>query len=241
LICAVFNIKRTQQIAGALVTKNGINNINYIYRLFPELRVNLQSSPNTDTQADIQANIQSASPATPATVKTTSTVAPTASAPAPAAAVKTKRVASKATAPVAKPAPAGKAPAAKTPATKATTAAAPKAPVKAAATSVKSVKKAAPKVAEKANASATSTSVAEKKPAKEKKIKMVRDSISIPKAEYSALDSMKLRAGKLGLPVKKTELIRAGIKALAALSDAAFGNAIKAVPSLKTGRPSKAK
>jgi hypothetical protein len=39
--------------------------------------------------------------------------------------------------------------------------------------------------------------------------------------------------------VKKTELLRAGIKALAAMSDASFIVALKAVPSLKTGRPSK--
>jgi hypothetical protein len=39
--------------------------------------------------------------------------------------------------------------------------------------------------------------------------------------------------------VKKTELIRAGIKHLATLPDAGFVSAIAAVPSLKTGRPSK--
>ena len=77
------------------------------------------------------------------------------------------------------------------------------------------------------------------KPAKDKKIKMVRDSISIPKAEYQALDDMKLRAGKLAAHVKKTELIRAGIKLLAAAPDAAFLAALRAVPSLKTGRPAK--
>jgi hypothetical protein len=77
------------------------------------------------------------------------------------------------------------------------------------------------------------------KQAKEKKIKMVRDSISIPKAEYAVLDDMKLRAGKLAVHIKKTELIRAGIKLLAALPDAAFQEALRAVPSLKTGRPSK--
>jgi len=68
---------------------------------------------------------------------------------------------------------------------------------------------------------------------------MVRDSISIPKAEYAVLDDLKIRAAKAGAPVKKTELIRAGIKALAALSDAALLTAIRAVPSLKTGRPAK--
>jgi hypothetical protein len=68
---------------------------------------------------------------------------------------------------------------------------------------------------------------------------MVRDSISIPKTEYLVLEEMKLRAAKLGLPVKKTELIRAGMKALSAMADAAFVVAIRAIPSLKTGRPAK--
>lgn len=76
------------------------------------------------------------------------------------------------------------------------------------------------------------------KPVKVKKPKMVRDSLTIPKLEYAVLDVLKLRAAKLERPVKKTELIRAGIKALAAMADAGFLTALKAVPSLKTGRPS---
>lgn len=79
------------------------------------------------------------------------------------------------------------------------------------------------------------------KPAKVKKPKMVRDSLTMPKPEYAVLDELKLRGAKLASPVKKTELIRAGIKALAAMSDAAFLSALKAVPSLKTGRPANAK
>jgi hypothetical protein len=77
------------------------------------------------------------------------------------------------------------------------------------------------------------------KPVKPKKIKMVRDSLSMPKDEYAVLDTLKLRAAKLGAPIKKTELLRAGIKALAAMSDTAFTAALKAVPNLKTGRPAK--
>ncbi len=61
----------------------------------------------------------------------------------------------------------------------------------------------------------------------------------MPKAEYAVLDELKLRALKLACPVKKTELLRAGIKALAAMSDTSFRAALSAVPSLKTGRPSK--
>lgn len=77
-------------------------------------------------------------------------------------------------------------------------------------------------------------------PAKVKKPKMVRDSFSIPKAEYEVLGALKLRSAKLSHPVKKTELLRAGIKVLAALSDTVFLAALKGVPSLKTGRPAKA-
>lgn len=77
------------------------------------------------------------------------------------------------------------------------------------------------------------------KPTKVKKPKMVRDSFTFPKAEYEVLDALKLRAAKLGKPVKKTELLRAGIKAIAAMSDSALLAALQAVPSLKTGRPAK--
>ncbi|MEI8028696.1 MAG: hypothetical protein WCH35_02800 [Comamonadaceae bacterium] len=76
------------------------------------------------------------------------------------------------------------------------------------------------------------------KAVKVKKPKLVRDSFTIPKAEYMVLDELKLRVGKLGNAAKKSELIRAGVKALAAMSDAAFLAALKAVPTIKTGRPS---
>ena len=77
------------------------------------------------------------------------------------------------------------------------------------------------------------------KPVKDKKPKLVRDSFTIPKAEYSVLAELKQRAGKLGSPVKKSELLRAGIKALAAMADSALVAALKAVPAVKTGRPAK--
>ena len=73
-----------------------------------------------------------------------------------------------------------------------------------------------------------------------KKPKLVRDSFTIPKAEYTVLDDLKQRAAKLGSPAKKSEVLRAGIKALAQMSDAAFQSAMAAVPAIKTGRPGKA-
>jgi hypothetical protein len=77
------------------------------------------------------------------------------------------------------------------------------------------------------------------KPAKEKKPKLVRDSFTIPKGEYTVLEDLKQRAGKLSTQIKKSELLRAGIMALAAMSDAAFVSALKLVPTIKTGRPAK--
>jgi len=69
------------------------------------------------------------------------------------------------------------------------------------------------------------------------KHKLVRDSFTIPKSEYLVLEGLKLRAAKLTRPVKKSELLRAGISALHAMSDKAFLAALNGVPSLKTGRP----
>ena len=79
------------------------------------------------------------------------------------------------------------------------------------------------------------------KPAKVKKPKLVRDSFTIPKDEYVVIESLKLHAGKLGQAVKKSELLRAGVKALAAMTDIQFKAALSNVPTIKTGRPKNAK
>ncbi len=75
------------------------------------------------------------------------------------------------------------------------------------------------------------------KPAKAHKPKLVRDSFTMPKDEYQALDALKARALGLEKHVRKSELLRAGIQALSAMNDRAFLKAIGAVPTLKTGRP----
>ncbi len=79
------------------------------------------------------------------------------------------------------------------------------------------------------------------KPIKAKKPKLVRDSFTIPKDEYVVIESLKTRAGKLGQAVKKSELLRAGVKALAAMSDIQFKAALNNVPTIKTGRPKSSK
>jgi hypothetical protein len=78
------------------------------------------------------------------------------------------------------------------------------------------------------------------KPAKEKtpKLKMERDSFTMPKTEYAQFSVLKERLNKLGQPAKKGELIRAGIMLLTAMTDPALKSALSKVPSIKTGRPS---
>lgn len=77
------------------------------------------------------------------------------------------------------------------------------------------------------------------KPLKDKKIKVVRDSFTIPKNELMQIAEMKKRALTLGVEIKKSELIRAGLQALVGMTDAAFKNALASVPTIKTGRPAK--
>ena len=90
-------------------------------------------------------------------------------------------------------------------------------------------KKASAPIAEPAAAPTTAVAKA--------KHKLVRDSFTIPKSEYAVLEGLKARAAKLMRPVKKGELLRAGINALHKMTDKAFLAAMNDVPSLKTGRP----
>ena len=71
------------------------------------------------------------------------------------------------------------------------------------------------------------------------KHKLIRDSFTIPKSEYTVLEGLKTRATNLKRPVKKSELLRAGIAVLHGMTDKAFLAALAGIPSLKTGRPKK--
>ncbi len=74
---------------------------------------------------------------------------------------------------------------------------------------------------------------------KDKKLKVIRDSFTIPKNEFTQIGDMKKRAMALGLDVKKSELIRSGLMALSGMTDTSFKKALANVPTLKTGRPGK--
>ncbi len=112
--------------------------------------------------------------------------------------------------------------------------------VRKATPAAKSSKPAAPvrKAAVAAKASQPAPAAEPLAAAPKPKHKLVRDSFTIPKAEYAVLEALKVRAANLARPVKKSELLRAGISALNGMSDKAFLAAMNGVPSLKTGRPS---
>lgn len=131
-----------------------------------------------------------------------------------------------------------KKPAAKSPAAKKPAAKKPVAKKAGTAVTTKAVTKTAAKKAPvKSAVTKTAQAVKTVKLAKVKKPKLVRDSFTIPKDEYVVIDALKTRAGKLGQAVKKSELLRAGVKALAAMSDIQFKAALSNVPTIKTGRP----
>ncbi len=121
---------------------------------------------------------------------------------------------------------------AKTTAVKATTATKP-APTSVAKSSTASNKKTVEKSVTKAT---EKTKVAKEKAPK---LKMERDSFTMPKTEYAQFAVLKERLTKLGQPAKKSELLRAGIMQLSAMTDAALKAAMSKVPAIKTGRPKK--
>jgi hypothetical protein len=130
-------------------------------------------------------------------------------------------------------------PAAK-PAAKATVKSAAKADAKPAAKPVaKPAEKPAAKAVARAKPAKPATKVEAKPaaPAKAAKVKLVRDSFTMPSDEYAVLGLLKQRALAAAHHAKKSELLRAGVKLLASLDNAALLRALTAVPAVKTGRP----
>lgn len=72
---------------------------------------------------------------------------------------------------------------------------------------------------------------------KQAKTKMERDSFTMPRDEYAQIANLKKRLDSLGQPVKKSELLRAGLKLLAGMDDATLQASLSSVPVIKTGRP----
>jgi len=99
---------------------------------------------------------------------------------------------------------------------------------------VKAAPKKAPSPAVKPVPAAKSTNAV-----KPKKAKLIRDSFTMPDAEYALLAEVKQRCLAGGVAAKKSEVLRAAFLSFAAKSDATLFKAIKALTPIKTGRPPK--
>lgn len=80
--------------------------------------------------------------------------------------------------------------------------------------------------------------LAEKKK-KEQKLKVVRDSFTMPQKEYQKINDIKLICLKAKLHVKKSEVLRAGLHLLAGLSAMELKRVMGGLEKIKTGRPKK--
>jgi hypothetical protein len=107
------------------------------------------------------------------------------------------------------------------------------------ASAVRSVAKSAAAAPRKRVAAATKLPkapvVALEKPAG----KLVRDSFTMPRQDFDLIPALKKRALAFQRPTKKSELLRAGLQALAALDDKRLKDALDALVAIKAGRPKK--
>lgn len=78
-----------------------------------------------------------------------------------------------------------------------------------------------------------------KKIKKETKVKVVRDSFTMPQAEYQQIADIKASCLKAGTHVKKSEVLRAGLKVLSALTAGELKIVLNSLDKIPTGRPKK--
>ncbi len=100
---------------------------------------------------------------------------------------------------------------------------------------VKAVKKPEPKAVKVAAKEVKTAPKAAKKP----KLKVVRDSFTMPVGEYEKIAEIKASCLKAGVQVKKSEVLRAGVIALCSMSEAKLKLALASLDKIKTGRPNK--
>ncbi|MCL6487004.1 hypothetical protein [Janthinobacterium sp. LB2P10] len=74
---------------------------------------------------------------------------------------------------------------------------------------------------------------------KARKPKLVRDSFTMPEAEYEVLGQVKKVCLKAGFEIKKSELLRIGVALISQIDLATLQSVLASLPQLKTGRPKK--
>ena len=71
------------------------------------------------------------------------------------------------------------------------------------------------------------------------KLKVVRDSFTMPQSEYLKIAEIKALCLKAGVQVKKSEVLRAGVIALCAMNEKELNAILNSMDKIKTGRPYK--
>lgn len=74
---------------------------------------------------------------------------------------------------------------------------------------------------------------------KARKPKLIRDSFTFPEKDYALIAVLKQQALLAGRDIKKSELLRAGLAALIAMSNSKLIKTLDGVERIKTGRPAK--
>jgi hypothetical protein len=74
---------------------------------------------------------------------------------------------------------------------------------------------------------------------KPKKVKLIRDSFTMPAIDYDLIKALKLKALDSKTVIKKSELLRAGLHALNKLDTKELIDIVSTLAVLKTGRPKK--
>lgn len=66
--------------------------------------------------------------------------------------------------------------------------------------------------------------------------KVIRDSFTMPEADYKLIDPLKQRCMRAGIGVNKSELLRVGLQALTRMSDRELAQLVESLPRIKPGR-----
>jgi hypothetical protein len=77
------------------------------------------------------------------------------------------------------------------------------------------------------------------KPERPKKLKLVRDSFTMPEDEYALIAELKKRCLAAGIAAKKSEILRAAVVYLAQAGDSLVVRTVRRLAVVKTGRPAK--
>ena len=71
----------------------------------------------------------------------------------------------------------------------------------------------------------------------EERVKVVRDSFTMPQTDYDLITLLKKRSLQSGIETNKSEILRAGLLSLNQMTEKDFLEKIQTVEKIKTGRP----